>query len=357
MPISVSPRARIIGIASASSARAATSTRPSRRSTVGSVCDRVTREKSSKRSRSTTVRPTRSAARIRRVTRSTRPTRPRRGRGGCGDRPSARWAPIERRRAAAGRGADRGCGPARAGGGPTPRRAAPTSVASSSRATWPTVVTPCACSLRAVPCRRPTAARPAAGAGTPARRSGGTTSSPSGFATPLATLARNFVRATPTVIGSPTSVANVVAQPRGDLARRAGDPLHARAHRGTPRRSTGPRRPATCRRRPRRRPCWPPSRRRIRGGTTTASRAQRLAPAAAHRRRTPQRLCLVAGGQHDAAADDHRAARAGADRHAAPPTRRTRRGRRGGWWPAPDTNTCSHMEQAPGISRRGSASC
>ena len=35
--------------------------------------------------------------------------------------------------------------------------------------------------------------------------SGGTTSSPSGFATPLATLARNFVRATPTVIGSPTS--------------------------------------------------------------------------------------------------------------------------------------------------------
>ncbi len=34
--------------------------------------------------------------------------------------------------------------------------------------------------------------------------SGGTTSSPSGFACALATLARNFVRATPTVIGSPT---------------------------------------------------------------------------------------------------------------------------------------------------------
>ena len=30
------------------------------------------------------------------------------------------------------------------------------------------------------------------------------TSSPSGLATPLATLARNFVRATPTVIGRPT---------------------------------------------------------------------------------------------------------------------------------------------------------
>lgn len=35
--------------------------------------------------------------------------------------------------------------------------------------------------------------------------SGATSSKPSGFATPLATLARNFVRATPTVIGSPTS--------------------------------------------------------------------------------------------------------------------------------------------------------
>jgi hypothetical protein len=32
----------------------------------------------------------------------------------------------------------------------------------------------------------------------------GTTSSPSGLATPLATLARNFVLATPTVIGTPT---------------------------------------------------------------------------------------------------------------------------------------------------------
>ncbi len=35
----------------------------------------------------------------------------------------------------------------------------------------------------------------------------GTTSSPSGLATRLATLARNFVRATPTVIGSPTRCA------------------------------------------------------------------------------------------------------------------------------------------------------
>ena len=39
--------------------------------------------------------------------------------------------------------------------------------------------------------------------------SGGTTSRPSGFATPLATLARNFVLATPIVIGRPTRSSTV----------------------------------------------------------------------------------------------------------------------------------------------------
>ena len=38
----------------------------------------------------------------------------------------------------------------------------------------------------------------------PSSSSGGTTRSPFGFATALATFARNFVRAIPTVIGSPT---------------------------------------------------------------------------------------------------------------------------------------------------------
>ena len=43
-------------------------------------------------------------------------------------------------------------------------------------------------------------------------RSGGTTSRPSGFATPLATLARNFVRAMPTVIGSPDAPSNLAGE-------------------------------------------------------------------------------------------------------------------------------------------------
>ena len=54
------------------------------------------------------------------------------------------------------------------------------------------------------PARRPRAARPSSGWRKASSRSGGTTSSPSGFATPLATFARNFVLATPTVIGRPT---------------------------------------------------------------------------------------------------------------------------------------------------------
>ena len=56
---------------------------------------------------------------------------------------------------------------------------------------------------------------------------GGTTSSPSGFATPLATFARNFVHATPTVSGSPTRVVHLVPEPCCDLGGAAGDPLEA----------------------------------------------------------------------------------------------------------------------------------
>ncbi len=44
------------------------------------------------------------------------------------------------------------------------------------------------------------------------------------MATSLATLARNFVRATPTVIGRPTRSSDVALQATGDLDRRAGDP-------------------------------------------------------------------------------------------------------------------------------------
>ena len=121
--------------------------------------------------------------------------------------------------------AGRGCARARAGAGPTPRPSIDDERRPRrARATSPTVVIPRACSLRGGDRRRrPRAARPGAGAGTRARRSGGTTSRPSGLATPLATLARNFVRATPTVIGRPTRSRTVAPQPRRDLGRRARD--------------------------------------------------------------------------------------------------------------------------------------
>ena len=171
----------------------------------GRVCERVAREKSSKRSRRTTVRPTRRAVRIRRVTRSTSVTRAvSMAAADVGERPSARCAPIERRRrpTCTGRGSRLWASACR--WRPEARPSSSTSSASDSAATWPTVAIPRAWSLRAV--TGPTPHRRSTGSGwrNASSPSGGTTSSPSGLATPLATLARNFVRATPTVIGIPT---------------------------------------------------------------------------------------------------------------------------------------------------------
>ena len=61
------------------------------------------------------------------------------------------------------------------------------------------------CSRAAVAGPTPQSASTGSGCRNASSRSGGTSSSPSGFATPLATLARNFVRAIPTVSGRPTS--------------------------------------------------------------------------------------------------------------------------------------------------------
>ena len=139
----------------------------------GSVCDRVAREKSSKRRRRTTVRPTRPAARIRRVTRSTSEIRIASiASGDRGARPSARCDPIERRRrrACTGRGSRLWasacrCRPEAAAEQSTPARPRP------AAATSPTVDDPALVQLaRRSPARPPTAARPAAGAGTRARR-------------------------------------------------------------------------------------------------------------------------------------------------------------------------------------------
>jgi hypothetical protein len=72
------------------------------------------------------------------------------------------------------------------------------------RATWPTVAIPLARSFREVTGPTPHSRSTGSGWRKASSPCGGTTSSPSGFATPLATLARNLVRATPTVTGRPT---------------------------------------------------------------------------------------------------------------------------------------------------------
>ena len=79
-----------------------------------------------------------------------------------------------------------------------------TSVDSESAASSPTVRTFHAWRRLAVAGPTPQTHSTGSGWRNASSRSGGTAISPSGFATPLATFARNFVRATPTVTGKPT---------------------------------------------------------------------------------------------------------------------------------------------------------
>jgi hypothetical protein len=171
----------------------------------GRVCERVARVKSSKRRRRTTVRPTRLAFRMRSVTRSTRPMRTvSSSSADLRRRPSARCEPIDPRRRLAwtGRGSLLWASAWRCR--PEARPSMETRAVSSSSATWPTVSIPTLRSFR--PVAGPTPQRRSTGRGWRNSSSlpGGTRRRPSGFATPLATLARNFVRATPTVTGMPT---------------------------------------------------------------------------------------------------------------------------------------------------------
>ncbi len=136
------------------------------------------------------------------------------------------------------------------------------------------------------------------------------------------------MRATPTVIGSPTRSRT---SRRNARRSRAGGPkpCATRRRRGTLRRRRCLRRAGSCPRTRRRRPGslpGPP----IRGETTIAAGTtvvpvRRPSPSG---RRTP---APVARRDHDAAADDQ-AAREGADRPAARPMRRRRRDRRAGSW-------------------------
>ena len=185
--------------------------------------------KSSKRSRSTTVRPTRRAARMRR-------------RDAVDQADQARVDRRPRLRPPA-QGALR----RRSNGAVAPRMHRPRIAVVRQRVQLPPRRPPqhrrpasASGSLRHLPHGRDAAADGAcadvagptphsrstgSGCRNASSASGGTTSSPSGFATALATLARNLVRATPTVIGSPTRSRTSRRSRGGDLGRSAGDVL------------------------------------------------------------------------------------------------------------------------------------
>ena len=122
-----------------------------------------------------------------------------------GRQPIAHCAPIERRRTPTRtRRGSRLCESA-CSWRPAARPSSETSWFSLSRATCATVVIPCAWSLPAVTGPTPHTRSTGSGCRKASSPPAGTSSSPSGLATALATLARCFVVAIPTVIGSPTS--------------------------------------------------------------------------------------------------------------------------------------------------------
>ena len=186
-------------------------------------------------------------------------------------------------------------------------------------------------------------------------RSGGTTRRPSGLATPLATFARNFVRATPTVSGRPTRARTLL---RSRTAISAGEPA-IRCIPRTSRNASSIEIPstngdATSKRRTR--PCWlrytptsaearlPPA------GTTGGlgrrpSRCERRTPSPRSSRRAPRRRRRSPAG------------RAAVDRPAARPMRRTNPDRRAGSSPGVTrtyvrTMACLRLAAQPGTGFR-----
>ena len=271
----------------------------------GSVCDRVAREKSSKRSRSTTVRPTRPAARIRRVTRSTRATREA-SMTSCdfGDQPSARCDPIEpRRRPTCTRRGSRlwasACSLPPAAG-PSHR----TRSDSATSATSPTTVIPRSWSFLAVTGPTPQIRSTGRGWRNDSSPSGGTTSRPLGFATALATLARNLVLRDPDRDRQADLLEHLAPQPHGDLGRRARDSLHpAHVEEGLVDRQPFDQRRGVVEDAEHRLARLGVGRHARRDDDRVRAQAARLP--AAHRGADAAGLRLVAGREHDAAADDH----------------------------------------------------
>ena len=171
-----------------------------------SVSERVTERIPANRTRTVTVRPARCLARSRTATRSARWPRTTRSSSevGC-ERPRADCAPTDRARVEV---------TTRRGSSLTARAASLAPFACPSRrstidegvrASCPIVRMPSSASCRSATGPTPHISRTGNGSRNRRSSSGWTTTRPSGLATWEATLARCFVRAAPTEIGSPTS--------------------------------------------------------------------------------------------------------------------------------------------------------
>ena len=305
-PISVRPRRSINGRAAESRPRATARTTSVCAVECRSVCERVAREKSLKRRRSTTVRPTRLDARRRRVDavderdeigidllRDSAPGRALAARRSSGDGGAA--APAGHPR----------CSQARADDAPHARPSNAANTGSSTRASSPTVVIPRSRSFAAVTWPTPQTRSTGSGWRKSNSPSGGTTSSPSGFAPALATFARNFVRAMPTLTGNPTSFANGAPKPHRDLDRRAGNQFHA----ANVEERLVDRQPLDQRRRVVEDGIQSLARLgvgRHSGRDDDRRRAEPVRLTAAHRRPNTVRLRLIARREHHPATDNHR---------------------------------------------------
>ena len=248
-------------------------------------------------------------------------------------RPSARCAPTERRRTpVTTRRRSTLCDSANSWR-PMPPPTMEPSIASLSSATSATVWMPWACNLSAVLAPTPQSLRTGSGCRKANSRSGGTSSRPSGLASWLATLARNLVRAMPTVMGSPTPVADRRPQLGRDLHGRARHPAQPTDVEEGLVDGHAVRQGEWCRGTPRTPPRWPPSTptcavaRRWRADTAAwpGARPSRCARRRPWPRSWPQGRRRPRRSRGDGAAWGRRAAR---------PMRRTSRGPRAGWTPS-----------------------
>ena len=164
---------------------------------------------------------------------------------------------------------------------------------------------PRSCSLRSVTAPTPHSRPTGSGCRNASSSSGSTSSRPSGFATPLATFARSFVVAMPTVSGSPTCSRTAVRSRVAISKRRAGDRLQAAdVEERLVDRDALDGRGGLLEDRLHRLARLDVGRESRRHDDRLRAQPPRLR--AAHRRPHAERARLVARREHDAPADDHR---------------------------------------------------